>query len=328
MSNFFSEILQSLKKTSTERISNPFYGVLIITWLAFNWEAVAILLFSDLKMEERVRFINSAYSLMHLYPFVTAIMLTFLLPWCTEKITYFQSRPIGRTSTLLALRKKKMLIADISVERFRAKKDVAYDRHKVGAEKEVQDMREDIIKSKETTGQLTQELIESKELSSSLYAKIEVSDKENNRLQKLILDYSDKLRDNENKIRTLDEILKVNEKLTKKTQRLESDLAIKSEKVDELEQLNSQSKTHIENIAVSNKSLTERLNEMQTQYSSENAGLANVIETLHHDFKTYRNLINNLAQEGVILKSEQLTQDKIAARSYMEQLHSLNIKYR
>lgn len=158
MSNFFTEIFQSLKKTSTERISNPFYGVMIITWLAFNWEAMAILLFSDMKMDERVRFINSAYSFMNFYPFITAIILTFLLPWCTEKITFFQSKPISRTSTLLAIRKKKMLLADISVERFRAKKDVAYERHKAGEEKQIQDMREAIISSKETTGQLTEEL--------------------------------------------------------------------------------------------------------------------------------------------------------------------------
>jgi len=158
MSNFFTEIFQSLKKTSTERISNPFYGVMIITWLAFNWEAVAILFFSDMKMDERVRFINSAYSFMNFYPFITAIFLTFLLPWCTEKITFFQSKPISRTSTLLAIRKKKMLLADISVERFRAKKDVAYERHKAGEEKQIQDMREAIILSKETTGQLNQEL--------------------------------------------------------------------------------------------------------------------------------------------------------------------------
>ncbi|WP_458038792.1 hypothetical protein [Pantoea ananatis] len=328
MSNFFSEILQSLKKTSTERISNPFYGVLIITWLAFNWEAVAILLFSDLKMEERVRFINSAYSLMHFYPFVTAIFLTFLLPWCTEKITYFQSKPIGRTSTLLALRKKKMLLADISVERFRAKKDVAYDRHKVGAEKEVQDMREDIIKSKETTGQLTQELLESKELSSSLLEKIGVSDKENNRLQKLILDYAGKLRDNEDKIMKLDEINKLNENLNKKTQRLESDLANSLGKIDQLEILNSQSKAHIENIAVNNRSLTEKLKEMQTEYSSDKAELAIKLETLHQDFKNYRNLVNNLGHEGVFLQRDQLKQDQIAARGYIDQLHSLNIKYR
>jgi len=157
MSDFVKEIIASIRKTSTERISNPFYGVFILTWLAFNWEAVAILLFSDLPMQERVRFINSAYSLMFLYPLLFAILITFILPWCTEKITFFQSKSISRTSSLLAIRRKKMLTADISVERFRAKKDVAYERYKVGSEKEIQSMRESIIESTERTGQLTKE---------------------------------------------------------------------------------------------------------------------------------------------------------------------------
>ena len=196
MSNFFSEIIQSLKKTSTERISNPFYGVLIISWLAFNWEAVAILLFSDLKMEERVRFINSAYSLMHLYPFITAIILTFLLPWCTEKITFFQSKPISRTSTLLAIRKKRMLLADISVERFRAKKDVAYERHKAGEEKQIQEMKAAIISSKETTGQLSAEL-------DSANGRNETLSLEKRRLEIDNEDLKDMLNEKESKIKNL-----------------------------------------------------------------------------------------------------------------------------
>jgi len=202
MSNFFSEIIQSLKKTSTERISNPFYGVLIISWLAFNWEAVAILLFSDLKMEERVRFINSAYSLMHLYPFITAIILTFLLPWCTEKITFFQSKPISRTSTLLAIRKKRMLLADISVERFRAKKDVAYERHKAGEEKQIQDMKAAIISSKETTGQLTADLESSNERIESLIEEVRRYDNQNNSLRGVI-------NENESRIKNLNASISV-----------------------------------------------------------------------------------------------------------------------
>lgn len=50
-----------------------------------------------------------------------------------------------------------MLTADMSVERFRARKDVAYERYKVGSEKEIQSMRESIIESTERTGQLTKE---------------------------------------------------------------------------------------------------------------------------------------------------------------------------
>ncbi|MDH0055764.1 hypothetical protein [Pantoea ananatis] len=175
MSNFFTEILQSIKKTSTERISNPFYGVLIFSWITLNWESVAILIFSDLKMQERVSLINSEYPIKIFWPFVIAVILTFLLPWCTEKITFFQSKPISRTSTLMAIRRKRMLLADISVERFRAKRDVTYERHKVGAEKEVQEMRLAIVSSKEKTGQLTDELNKAVQKISELTADLDKS---------------------------------------------------------------------------------------------------------------------------------------------------------
>lgn len=160
MLDFIKELMSSVRKTSTERISNPFYGVFILTWISFNWESVSIFIFSDLPMQERVRFINSAYPPMILYPFIFSVVLTFVLPWCTEKVTFFQSKSLNRTSTLLAVRKKKMLTADISVERFRAKKDVAYERYRVGADKEVQLMRESIADSAERTGTLTASLDE------------------------------------------------------------------------------------------------------------------------------------------------------------------------
>lgn len=183
MSEFIKDIISSLKKTSTERINNPFYGVFIFTWLVYNWEGVAIIIFSDMKMQERVRFINSAYPFMYLLPFCTAVFLTFVLPWCTEKITFFQSKPLSRTSSLLAIRKKRMLISDISVERYRAKKDVAYERYKVGAEKEVQDMKERIILSTERTGELTASLKESQDQVYKLKKELNSLNKVNSDLQ-------------------------------------------------------------------------------------------------------------------------------------------------
>lgn len=189
MLDFIKELLASLKKTSTERISNPFYGVFIFTWLAFNWEAVAILLFSDLHMQERVRFINSAYPLMYIYPFISSVVLTFILPWCTEKITFFQSKSLSRTSSLLAIRKKKMLTADISVERFRAKKDVAYERYKVGAEKEVQSMKEEITLSTKRTGELTQERDDALRRLASLETQHIKAKNDYEKSAKLVVDY-------------------------------------------------------------------------------------------------------------------------------------------
>lgn len=151
------EIYLSVKKTSTDRIKSPFYGVFILTWLVFNWEPVAVILFSELKMEQRIGFVNAVYPIKVLYPLLTALFLAFLLPIINEKFTFLQSKPISRTAVILAIRRKRALLADISVERYRAKRDVTYDRHVAGAEKEIQDMHEEIVTSKERVGELNAE---------------------------------------------------------------------------------------------------------------------------------------------------------------------------
>lgn len=63
-----------------------------------------------------------------------------------------------------------MLTADISVERFRAKKDVAYEKYKVGAQKEMQDMKETIALSAERTGILNKEIEDAHKLIEELKA--------------------------------------------------------------------------------------------------------------------------------------------------------------
>lgn len=151
------EIYLSVNKTSGDRIKSPFYGVYVLTWLAFNWEPVAIFIFSDMKMENRVSFINSAYPFSFIAPLIISVLLTILLPFINEKFSYLQSKPLTRTSIILAMRRKKALLADIGVERFRAKRDVTYDRYKVGAEREIQSMKEEIINSKEKIGEILKE---------------------------------------------------------------------------------------------------------------------------------------------------------------------------
>jgi len=151
------EIYLSIKKTSTDRIKSPFYGVFILTWLAFNWQPVSILLFSELKMENRIGFINAIYPFKLWLPLGIASLLAYILPIINEKVTFLQSKPISRTAVILAIRKKRALVADISVEKYRAKRDVTYDRHMAGSEKEIQDMREEILTSKERMGQIDAE---------------------------------------------------------------------------------------------------------------------------------------------------------------------------
>lgn len=145
----------SVKKTSTERIKSPFYGVFILTWSAWNWKPLSILFFSELKMTQRIEMIDNTYDFKLLIPILVATCLAYFLPIINEKVTYLQSKPISRTAVLIAVRRKKSLIADISVEKVRAKRDVTYDRSKTNAEKEIQDMREKILESQDNIESIT-----------------------------------------------------------------------------------------------------------------------------------------------------------------------------
>ncbi|MDO2452870.1 hypothetical protein [Enterobacter asburiae] len=152
------EIYLSVKKTSTDRIKSPFYGVFILTWVAFNWQPIAIVLFSNLTMEDRIGFINAIYPFQLWWPLGVSAVLAYALPFINEKFTYFQSKPISRTAVVLAIRRKRALVADISVEKYRAKRDVTYDRNVAGAEKEIQSMREENLASKKRMGEINAEI--------------------------------------------------------------------------------------------------------------------------------------------------------------------------
>lgn len=177
------EIYLSVKKTSTDRIKSPFYGVFVLTWLAFNWQPVAVLMFSELKMENRIAYINAVYPFNFVIPLGISACLAYILPIINEKITYLQSRPISRTAVLLSIRAKKALVADISLEKYRAKRDVTYERHVAGAEREIQDMREEIVNSKERVGEMNAQLVELNKKNNELSAFLQES---NNRNQKLV----------------------------------------------------------------------------------------------------------------------------------------------
>lgn len=56
------ELINTLFDSSKERIKNPFIGAFVFSWIAFNWKAVFILLFSSLSVLERIDEITQNYS--------------------------------------------------------------------------------------------------------------------------------------------------------------------------------------------------------------------------------------------------------------------------
>lgn len=141
-----------------ERIKSPIVGAFVFSWLFFNWKIILILLFSDSKVEDKIDVMSKYITLeSFLYPAIFSVVYSLAIPvisvvveWCLKKVSI--------NSIALAYAKKNIgLIEKKDSEKLRADADIAYERQKTGAEKEIQEMRESITASKEREGILVKE---------------------------------------------------------------------------------------------------------------------------------------------------------------------------
>ncbi len=51
------EFLQSIFKTTEERVKNPFIGAFMASWVVFNWKPLAFFIFAGKKIEEKINYI-------------------------------------------------------------------------------------------------------------------------------------------------------------------------------------------------------------------------------------------------------------------------------
>lgn len=56
------DFLGSIFKTTEERLKNPFVGSFIISFIAFNWKPILIVIFSKIPIEDRVSYVSNNYS--------------------------------------------------------------------------------------------------------------------------------------------------------------------------------------------------------------------------------------------------------------------------
>jgi len=100
-----SDITTSIKEIFNERISSPFYGSLIVSWLLWNWKIPYVTFIVDqdkLGTIEKIKgtatitepivnkidyILNNCNNIYHLtlFPLLSAIIIIWLLPWVTNK---------------------------------------------------------------------------------------------------------------------------------------------------------------------------------------------------------------------------------------------------
>lgn len=83
------ETKKSINTILNERVSSPFYGTLIISWLLWNWKIIYLTIFISEKTlkKNKIDYIvsnyNDCYHLI-LYPLLSTIIILTILPFITN----------------------------------------------------------------------------------------------------------------------------------------------------------------------------------------------------------------------------------------------------
>lgn len=124
------EILQSIFKTSEERLKNPFIGTFIIAFIALNWKPIAVFLLSSSPIEKRIDFIASNFSdLWNILwaPLIISIFYIGILPYLMlifDKFTFLAFK--NRNKNLYEVKKidldgkKDVAISEIELENLKS----------------------------------------------------------------------------------------------------------------------------------------------------------------------------------------------------------------
>lgn len=78
------EIIQSIFKSTEERIKNPFVGAFITSWLLFNWKPILFLFLSLKNIEDKIIYIETSFSKLSFvlwYPLLSCTSYILILPY-------------------------------------------------------------------------------------------------------------------------------------------------------------------------------------------------------------------------------------------------------
>ena len=124
------DIFISVFKSSEERLKNPFIGTFILSFIAFNWKPIVILLFSDKKIEEKIQIITRDYNDIEnllLYPLAVALIYIVFLPylmWLFENLTFKsykeRNQNLYKNKLIDINGKKSIALSEIELENLKA----------------------------------------------------------------------------------------------------------------------------------------------------------------------------------------------------------------
>lgn len=235
MLDFIKDIFSAFRQSSIERIKNPFVGAFVFSWLGFNWQVLAIILFSKKDVIERIDYIKDQYDVGHfiLGPVLITIVICIILPWANKIFTKYQSKPIGETTDIIMQSKIDIAEKQMIIAKFDAKKKLAEKLEARNIEEGIDSIKQQIKNEVNKNNELTESL---KDLSSKLKV-----------TEKYLSDYTVKL-ENSNKMV---------ENLSKD---IESKIGLLKNKTDEITGLNREKtilQVTVENMSDASKSIVK-----------------------------------------------------------------------
>jgi hypothetical protein len=104
------ELLQSIFKTTEERVKNPFIGAFMTSWILFNWKPLVFLVFAQKKIEDKILYIDNNFSnIRHLllFPLSAAIFYVLVLPYLSLIFELLLKTSLLKRNEILVNRKKQ-----------------------------------------------------------------------------------------------------------------------------------------------------------------------------------------------------------------------------
>ena len=100
------EFFKSIFDSYSDRVNNPFIGSLVISYVIYNWEMFAILIFAEWPIHCKIEWIQSRYYKMENFviPIIVALFYILILPYLNIIFDVILS-----TSTKITQKKKDLL---------------------------------------------------------------------------------------------------------------------------------------------------------------------------------------------------------------------------
>lgn len=96
--NSIKEFFLSFLEATKDRLKNPMIGAFVIAWIVMNWRILAILLFSEKTIEQKIEFVEANYLSWDLslkIPLMIAVFYVLILPYLMAAFDWLSQRGIA-----------------------------------------------------------------------------------------------------------------------------------------------------------------------------------------------------------------------------------------